>query len=97
LLQLVYDAFEVLGVLLEILLDLLLLVNAEGRWASGTGLVIEADSSWRVPAINPARHAAAVHLGHPGHVRHGDPLVTEQEAVRPHAGASGGVIAMHLV
>jgi hypothetical protein len=90
------DACDGLGGWVERRWALRRLGNAAWRWASGSGLVLEADSAVRGPAVHPARHAAAGHLGQRGKGRPGDPWVTEQEAMRPPAGASGGVRAMPL-
>jgi hypothetical protein len=88
---------EVFGVLLQILLDLLLLVGTQ-RWStSSAGLVIEADEALRLPAVDPRRYAAAVHLVNLGNTRNGEALVTEQETMRAYTGASGGMIAMPVM
>src|SRR6266567_6106254 len=97
LLQLMDDLLEVLGGILQILLDLLRLVEAARRSTSGARLVIEADEAPGLQWVDPGRYAAVVDLVHAGNMRHGDTVVAQEETMRSHTGAPGGMRAMHLV
>ena len=91
------DCLEVFGGILQILLDLLLLVEAERRSTSGARLVLEADEAPGLPLVDPGRYAAVGDLVQAGHMRHGDTLVAQEETMRSHTGTPRGMIAMHLV
>ena len=85
------------GGILQILLDLVLLVEAECRSTSGARLVIEAAEAPGRPLVDPGRYTAVVDLVHAGHMRHGATLVAQEETMRSHTGAPGGMRARHLV
>jgi hypothetical protein len=91
------DVLDVFGGVVAILIHFVLLCRSAACRTSATGTILETHSPPGLPAIHPSRHAPLVDLREAGNRRDGRALMTQQEAMGSHTGASCGMMGMHRV